>query len=112
MSPHTHTHTHTHYFTSRDGIGSRGGGVDIADLTWEQKEQCLRLLFARMNRHKTTSSAGPLAALPAPPTQTQHHTDSPSVFITEQSHPTEPGERGVASAVDTEYVQTTLEQVT
>ena len=26
----------------RDGIGSRAGGVDISDLTWEQKEQRLR----------------------------------------------------------------------
>ncbi len=27
--------------------------VDIADLTWEQKEQVLRALFIRMNTKKT-----------------------------------------------------------
>lgn len=28
---------------------SRGARVDISELTWEQKEKVLRLLFAKMN---------------------------------------------------------------
>jgi len=31
----------------------QGDQVDMADLTWEQKEKVLRLLFARMNGQKT-----------------------------------------------------------
>jgi hypothetical protein len=30
-----------------------GAEVDIADLTWEQKEQVLRALFIRMNSRKS-----------------------------------------------------------
>ena len=91
---------------SRDGISSRSGRVDISDLTWEQKEQCLRLLFAKMNRHKTaaTSLQEPTAmpALTAPPTHTKEtgSASSLSVFITEQGG----GQSG--------QTQTSLEQVT
>ena len=31
-----------------------GGEVDVADLTWEQKEQVLRELFLRMNTRKSS----------------------------------------------------------
>ena len=31
-----------------------GAEVDIADLTWEQKEQVLRALFIRMNTKKSS----------------------------------------------------------
>ncbi|KAF6029906.1 CCDC176 [Bugula neritina] len=41
---------------------SGGGRVDIADLTWEQKEKVLRYLFARMNG--TTNSHLLLEVLP------------------------------------------------
>ena len=104
----------------RDGIGSRAGGVDISDLTWEQKEQCLRLLFAKMNRHKTASSAKKpgytttTLALPAPPIHGQNaeSASSPSVFITERLTGLGTNERGVASASIREPQQTALEQVT
>lgn len=33
----------------RDGVN---GSVDISDLSWEQREQVLRLLFAKMNTKK------------------------------------------------------------
>ena len=99
----------------RDGIGSRAGGVDISELTWEQKEQCLRLLFAKMNRHKTTALSAKKpghttpAALPAPPTHGQHaeSASSPSVFITERSTGSEANER------DSQIIhKTVLEPVT
>ena len=111
----------------RDGIGSRSGGVDISELTWEQKEQCLRLLFAKMNRHKTTAALSsknsgqttPMPALPAPPTHVQNadSASSPPVFITERSTGSE---RGVASASPSPadvreskiLQQTAVEQVT
>ena len=104
-------------FLSRDGIASRTGGVDISDLTWEQKEQCLRLVFAKMNRRKTASSAKSLQgtmvtqqpALPAPPTKSQHaeSASTPSVFITEQSRG-----QGTEGGMVSDHVQTALEQVT
>ena len=120
----THYALHTPTPSLREGTGSRAGGVDISELTWEQKEQCLRLLFAKMNRRKTASSAKALQgqtatqALPAPPTQPQHadsaHHTPPTryrsattpVFMTEQLRGE--GEVGVAS----ELVQTAVEQVT
>lgn len=37
-------------FYSRTNLGVE---VDIADLTWEQKEQVLRALFIRMNSKKS-----------------------------------------------------------
>jgi len=44
---------------------SGGGRVDIADLTWEQKEKVLRYLFARMNGTTKLSSTtrGPSTAV-------------------------------------------------
>lgn len=43
--------------------------VDIADLTWEQKEMVLRYLFARMNKMATranrTKAPVPLLLLPS-----------------------------------------------
>ena len=36
------------------------GSVDLRDLSWEQKEQVLRLLFAKMNK---TSEATPKYAV-------------------------------------------------
>ena len=108
----------------RDGIGSRAGGVDISDLTWEQKEQCLRLLFAKMNRHKTATSSAKKSghtttpALPAPPIHGQNNAESassPSVFITERSTGSRTNERGVASPGVREsqiLQQTVLEQIT
>lgn len=98
----------------RDGVGSRAGGVDISELTWEQKEQCLRLLFAKMNRRKTALSANSLQgtktqtpALPAPPSHPEHaeSANSPSIFITEHA-------RGVDRGVASNHAPTTLEQVT
>jgi len=42
------------------------GKVDIRDLTWEQKEKVLRLLFARMNRVRTAKVATPQVLPKAP----------------------------------------------
>jgi hypothetical protein len=41
---------HFSIFLNRTNLGSE---VDIADLTWEQKEQVLRALFIRMNTKKS-----------------------------------------------------------
>ncbi|XP_048831066.1 basal body-orientation factor 1-like [Brienomyrus brachyistius] len=38
---------------------SRGARVDISELTWEQKEKVLRLLFAKMNGIKARSAVEP-----------------------------------------------------
>ena len=100
--------------------------MDISELTWEQKEQCLRLLFAKMNRHKSTAALSSknsgqttptMPALPAPPTHVQNadSASSPPVFITERSMGSE---RGVASASPADVrepkilQQTAVEQVT
>lgn len=56
---------HHHYISPRpvhrEGVSGR---VDIADLTWEQKEQVLRLLFSRIN--KTTPTKQQPLPQPAP----------------------------------------------
>jgi hypothetical protein len=44
-----------------------GGRVDIADLTWEQKEQVLRLLFSRINKTTPTQPQAPPNHSPSPP---------------------------------------------
>ncbi len=36
-----------------DNFNGLGGKVDIADLTWEQRERVLRLLFAKLNGLKS-----------------------------------------------------------
>ncbi|XP_061898074.1 basal body-orientation factor 1-like isoform X1 [Entelurus aequoreus] len=41
------------------GLGSQ---VEMSDLTWEEKEQVLRLLFAKMNRQKTRRTNNPVAS--------------------------------------------------
>lgn len=71
-------------------VGEDGGKVDISDLTWEQKEQILKLLFSKMNQ-SAMSSKKPLP----PPTHTHpllsrgSHTPqaraSSPVFITQSN---------------------------
>ncbi|XP_061823884.2 basal body-orientation factor 1-like [Nerophis lumbriciformis] len=67
------------------GLGSQ---VEMSDLTWEEKEQVLRLLFAKMNRQKTRRTNNPVAS----PSEKTFHSDSsvageklcaPSTFITQ-----------------------------
>ncbi|XP_003389088.1 PREDICTED: basal body-orientation factor 1-like [Amphimedon queenslandica] len=90
-----------------DGVNE---GVDIGDLTWEQKEQVLRLLFAKINskeKLKTSDTTSSLA-LPPPPVPSLEDSRLPainegqlpsskspgksptaekmSVFITQQDH--------------------------
>ena len=48
----------------RDGLGAR---VDVSELTWEQREQVLRLLFARMNQAPHPRLAPPTTPLPPLP---------------------------------------------
>ena len=43
--------------TCREGVGEN---VDISDLTWEQKEQVLRLLFSKINETTPTPKPRPL----------------------------------------------------
>lgn len=38
-----------HFFSLKFFRTNIQGNVDIGDLTWEQKEKVLRLLFAKMN---------------------------------------------------------------
>ena len=54
-TPHETEHAHTH----REGVRER---VDISELTWEQKEQVLRLLFSKIN--EATPTTKPRTALP------------------------------------------------
>ncbi|KAM8921290.1 basal body-orientation factor 1 [Pelodytes ibericus] len=68
----------------------RTGKVDMGDLTWEQKEQVLRLLFAKMNgfqpRKKSPSSLGSL--LKAEREERCRESEKPegscTIFITQQ----------------------------
>jgi hypothetical protein len=55
---------------------SLGNQVDIRDLTWEQKEKVLRLLFARMNGVKSTSRVN-APPMPVPPQSTLSITNHP-----------------------------------
>nr|XP_002122599.1 basal body-orientation factor 1-like [Ciona intestinalis] len=57
---------------------SLGNQVDIRDLTWEQKEKVLRLLFARMNGLKTKSNVQ----------RTQH--SAPPLSITDKTNRPKP----------------------
>ncbi|KAG7275432.1 hypothetical protein CRUP_033165 [Coryphaenoides rupestris] len=69
--------------------------VDIADLTWEQKEKVLRLLFARMNGQKTRKASQTMS-LPASIEKSQMDSAagtteavSHTTFMT-QMHPSNP----------------------
>ena len=42
---------HEPYFINRTNLGPE---VDIADLTWEQKEQVLQTLFIQMNTRRSS----------------------------------------------------------
>ena len=59
-----YTCIHVTFFvhTYREGITDQ---VEISDLTWEQKEQVLRLLFSKMNRRAPPATAN--QPLPLPP---------------------------------------------
>merc|ERR1712136_627048 len=68
---------------------SLGNQVDIRDLTWEQKEKVLRLLFARMNGVKSNSKVD-AAPMPIPqPSRSGQVEDvpGPSAFLTQQEVP-------------------------
>ncbi|XP_061649778.1 basal body-orientation factor 1-like isoform X7 [Phyllopteryx taeniolatus] len=61
-----------------------GSQVDISDLTWEQKEQVLRLLFAKMNSQRPREEPAPCQpsllrrlTLPYPPTPTAWRRTAP-----------------------------------
>jgi len=56
---------------------SIGENVDVRDLTWEQKEKVLRLLFARMNLEKEENNA----KAPSPP-----KTSEPVLSIDNKPH--------------------------
>ena len=70
---------------SRDKLGDDGEKVEISDLTWEQKEQVLRLLFAKMNT-STSKSATP-SSQPLPPIQPSPNAP---VFMTQTSVTSKP----------------------
>lgn len=62
------------------------GGTDIADLTWEQRERVLRLLFARMN-----AATGALLPMPRGPAPTDGASKAPgggggSFFLTQETN--------------------------
>lgn len=65
------------HFHCRSSLGTK---VDIRELTWEQKEKVIRLLFAKMNgvAHKK-KLAKAQKALPHPPKQQLSIQDKPSV---------------------------------
>ncbi|XP_071376997.1 basal body-orientation factor 1 [Centroberyx affinis] len=60
----------------------QGNKVDIADLTWEQKEKVLRLLFAKMNGQKARNASQPLAMSAS--SEKKNHTDTDAAGITEE----------------------------
>ena len=81
----------------RGRVNEESDKVDISDLTWEQREQVLKLLFFKMNHTPTpkNSKATPTTTLPSlhhlpnPPTGTRLAT--PPVFITQTNMPTSAG---------------------
>ena len=56
-----------YFFTYGFAFGREGvkDGADISDLTWEQKEQVLRLMFSKMNRRAQCVSQPMRSASPA-----------------------------------------------
>ncbi|XP_036397396.1 basal body-orientation factor 1-like [Megalops cyprinoides] len=63
-----------------------GTKVDISELTWEQKEQVLRLLFAKMNGLKTSKPTQPPALSES--SERNHNRSSPTGVMEEPSHGT------------------------
>ncbi|XP_062325958.1 basal body-orientation factor 1 isoform X2 [Osmerus eperlanus] len=59
--------------------------VDISELTWEQKEKVLRMLFAKMNGQKTRKPSQPLALSAS---SHRDQSDSDAGITEEQSHVT------------------------
>ncbi|XP_045918561.1 basal body-orientation factor 1 [Micropterus dolomieu] len=51
-SPHSTNSVHSDMEAADRWTYQPGSNVEISDLTWEQKEQVLRLLFAKMNRQR------------------------------------------------------------
>ena len=85
----------------RSHVGEDCDKVDISELTWEQKEQVLKLLFFKMNASTADSAPSkPLPSLQAPATPTPSsitrspqpppppNTGSPGVFLTQAIPPT------------------------
>ena len=77
--------------------------VKISDMTWEQKERVLRLLFAKMNGVATTTSSSHLPPLPtilpalspaAETTFTHGHAHIPTSLIQAPVFLTQPSGRG------------------
>lgn len=63
------------------------GKIDVGDLTWEQRERVLRMLFAKMNGHKDKKSSRrkPVPSLEGPPSEPRavEGESSDSMFITQ-----------------------------
>ncbi|KAM3871362.1 basal body-orientation factor 1 [Diretmus argenteus] len=62
----------------------QGNKVDITDLTWEQKEKVLRLLFGKMNGQRARKPSQPLALSAS---SEKNHIDSDAAGITEELSP-------------------------
>ncbi|XP_065103057.1 basal body-orientation factor 1 [Paramisgurnus dabryanus] len=62
--PHSTNDVHTDLEEAEKWSNLKSSGVDISDLTWEQKEKLLKLLFAKLNGQKIRKPA----QLPALPT--------------------------------------------
>ena len=67
----------------RDNVGEGSSKVEMSDLTWEQKEQVLKLLFIKMNTSATLPK--PLPHLPSSSDSKSSPKGLP-VFITQTSH--------------------------
>ncbi|XP_034531792.1 basal body-orientation factor 1-like [Notolabrus celidotus] len=62
-----------------------GSKVDISDLTWEQKEQVLRLLFAKMNGQTVRKASRHLVLSASPDKKSPTERDAAAVIREEQS---------------------------
>ncbi|XP_041809488.1 basal body-orientation factor 1 [Chelmon rostratus] len=60
-SPHSTNSVHSDMAAAARWTHQPGSKVEISDLTWEQREQVLRLLFAKMNRQSERKASQHLA---------------------------------------------------
>uniref|UniRef100_A0A673Z7D3 Basal body-orientation factor 1 n=1 Tax=Salmo trutta TaxID=8032 RepID=A0A673Z7D3_SALTR len=91
-TPHSTNSVYTDLEEAEKWNNLQSNKVDISELTWEQKEKVLRLLFAKMNGQKASRKLSQPLALSASPERNQNDidpgiTEEPShvTFITQAS---------------------------
>uniref|UniRef100_A0A4W5K6L8 Basal body-orientation factor 1 n=1 Tax=Hucho hucho TaxID=62062 RepID=A0A4W5K6L8_9TELE len=74
-TPHSTNSVYTDLEEAEKWNNLQSNKVDISELTWEQKEKVLRLLFAKMNGQKASRKLSQPLALSASPERNQNDTD-------------------------------------